>query len=169
MAASHNEVSGAFVVVGLPAVFNSSPVWPPSALDSLLGFPPVTSSTITLARRTLVLHEVSSLRHSATVILHPQSQPSLLARARMVACCSSVKEARSISGIDLNEVTFGFAANSLSPAFNSSLVLPPCLRRRAMISVCLNPLLPQFSDVLPALSFALISAPLAISSSAISL
>ena len=158
-------MSGALAVVGFgcdasatgSAAFNSALVLAPSALDSLLGFSPVTSSTITFARRTLVLHEVSSLRHSATVILHPQSQPSLLACARMVACCSSVKEARSISGIDLNEVTFGF------------VVVAPCLRRRSAVSLLKPVSSAQSSGVPPSELFAFTSAPLAIRSSTISL
>ena len=53
-------------------------------------------------------------------------------------------------------------------AFNSSLVLPSCLRRRSVISLCF-PSSAQLSGVSPSTSFAFRSAPLAISSSTISL
>ena len=75
-------------------------------------------------------------------------------------CCSRTKTRQRSSG--------GAGLIHFPSAFNSSLVLPPCLRRRSAVSGCLSSMTIS-SGVIPLDVFAFTSAPLAISNSTISL
>ena len=75
-------------------------------------------------------------------------------------CCSRTKTRQRSSG--------GAGLIHFPSAFNSSPVLPPCLRRRSTILVFLT-WMAKSSGVWPPLTFAFTSAPSAISSSTISL
>ena len=65
---------------------------------------PVMSFTIASISGMLLPQVWSSLRHWATVILQPQSHPSVLARFMISACCFSLNCVRSSNGIFLYAV-----------------------------------------------------------------